>query len=418
MQSLKKKLRKRNRLVHREISSIFTSAITMADSGSELCLVQSVVLGHKSKSSSFFSAPGLFVGLNFKVSSDSDSVKSPTSPLELRVFSNLSNSLGSPKSSHDGHRRSWDCSKVGLGIVDSLDDDNKLSGKALGSSESKNIIFGPQVRTKSQTPNLQIDTVFPRAGPRSLPKNCPNFPPSQFKSPRCGSSEVLFEIGEPLEFKPAKKIGACSFDSPRFVSASYGVKGRSFFHTTNPLVKKGTTNGDSEPRDKILPADILTPSSVTLPVTGIIESLSASEIELSEDYTRVISHGVNPKTTHIFGDCILECHSKDLNNLNKNEMNEMNEIGSPLSVRSSLDIPSPCQPIDFLSFCYFCNKKLESGKDIYIYRGEKAFCSSDCRYREIMIEEELEKHVSEIFEHSSTAGDGKEDFETHGAIFE
>ncbi|XP_038896374.1 FCS-Like Zinc finger 10-like [Benincasa hispida] len=388
----------------------------MADSGSELCPVQSVVLEHKSKSSSFFSAPGLFVGLNFKVVSDSDSVKSPTSPLELRVFSNLSNSVGSPKSSHDGHRRSWDCSKVGLGIVDSLDDDNKLPGKALGSFESKNIIFGPQVRTKNQTPNLQIDTVFPLAGPRSLPKNCPNFFPLQFKSPGGGSSsEVFFEIGEPLESKPSKKSGPCSLDSPRFVSASYGVKGRSFFHSTNPFMKKVTTNGDSEPHDKILPADISTPASVTMPVSGIIESLSASEIELSEDYTRVISHGVNPKTTHIFGDCILECHSKGLNNLNKNEMNE---IESPLSVRSSLDIPFSSQPIDFLSFCYFCNKKLESGKDIYIYRGEKAFCSSDCRYQEIMIEEELEKPVSEILEHSSTSGDGKEEFETHGTIFE
>ncbi|KAL4029748.1 hypothetical protein IC575_007969 [Cucumis melo] len=390
----------------------------MADSGSELCPVQSVVLGHKSKSNSFFSAPGLFVGLNFKVASDSDSVRSPTSPLELRVFSNLSNSVGSPKSSHDGHRRSWGCSKVGLGIVDSLDDDNKLSGKALGSFERKNIIFGPQVRTKNQTPNLQIDTVFPQAGPRSLPKNCPNFPPPQLKTPSY-SSEVLFEIGEPLEFKPSKKSGACSLDSPRFVSASYGAKGRSFFHSTNPFVKKVTTNGDSEPQDKTLSADISTPASITVPVPGIIESLSASEIELSEDYTRVISHGENPKTTHIFGDCILECHSDDLNNLNNLNKNEMNEIGAPLSIRSSLDIPPlQCQPIDFLSFCYFCNKKLESGKDIYIYRGEKAFCSSDCRYQEIMIEEEPEKPISEIFQHSSTSGDGKEEIQTHGTIFE
>ncbi|KAG6591595.1 FCS-Like Zinc finger 10, partial [Cucurbita argyrosperma subsp. sororia] len=357
----------------------------MADSGSELCPVQSAVLGHKSKGSPFFSVPGLFVGLNFKVASDHDSVKSPTSPLELRVFSNLSNSIGSPKSSYGGHRRSWDCSKVGLGIIDSLDDDNNLSAKPLGSSESKNIIFGPQVRTKTQTPNLHIDPVFPQAGPRSLPKNCPNFLPLQFKSLRGGSSEVFFEIGEPLEFKPSKKSEACSLDSTRFVSASRGVK------------------------------DVSTLASVTLPVSGFVESLSASQIELSEDYTRVISHGANPKSTHIFGDCILECHSNDLNNLNKNEMNEM---GSPLSVRSSLDNPSPCQPIDFLSFCYFCNKKLESGKDIYIYRGEKAFCSADCRHQEIVNEEEFEKPVCEIFEHSSTSRDGKEEFETHGTIFE
>ncbi|GFS36722.1 NAD(P)H-quinone oxidoreductase subunit, putative [Actinidia rufa] len=34
--------------------------------------------------------------------------------------------------------------------------------------------------------------------------------------------------------------------------------------------------------------------------------LSASEMELSEDYTRVISYGPNPKTTHIFDDCVVE----------------------------------------------------------------------------------------------------------------
>jgi len=34
--------------------------------------------------------------------------------------------------------------------------------------------------------------------------------------------------------------------------------------------------------------------------------LSASEMELSEDYTRVISRGPNPRTTHIFDNCIIE----------------------------------------------------------------------------------------------------------------
>ncbi|CAA0343673.1 hypothetical protein AtNW77_Chr1g0082341 [Arabidopsis thaliana] len=41
-------------------------------------------------------------------------------------------------------------------------------------------------------------------------------------------------------------------------------------------------------------------------------SLSGREMALSEDYTCIISHGPNPKTTHIFGDCILDCDPKDL----------------------------------------------------------------------------------------------------------
>lgn len=41
-------------------------------------------------------------------------------------------------------------------------------------------------------------------------------------------------------------------------------------------------------------------------------SLSAREMALSEDYTCIISHGPNPKTTHIFGDCILDCDPNEL----------------------------------------------------------------------------------------------------------
>ena len=41
---------------------------------------------------------------------------------------------------------------------------------------------------------------------------------------------------------------------------------------------------------------------------------------------------------------------------------------------------------DFLSSCYLCKKKLH-GEDIYMYRGEKAFCSMECRYRQIVIDD-------------------------------
>lgn len=42
-----------------------------------------------------------------------------------------------------------------------------------------------------------------------------------------------------------------------------------------------------------------------LPPQVFVGSLSASEMELSEDYTCVITHGPNPKTTHIFDNCIV-----------------------------------------------------------------------------------------------------------------
>ncbi|XP_047325560.1 FCS-Like Zinc finger 10-like [Impatiens glandulifera] len=102
-----------------------------------------------------------------------------------------------------------------------------------------------------------------------------------------------------------------------------------------------------------------TSSSSSLPDNSI-NVLQLSEIQLSEDYTCVTrKNGPNPKVTHIFNDCILQ-----------------------FSQNHTL-------PNDFLSFCYTCQKKLE-GEDIYMYRGEKAFCSCECRSEEIYIEEEKE----------------------------
>ncbi|GAB2218207.1 hypothetical protein Droror1_Dr00001426 [Drosera rotundifolia] len=42
--------------------------------------------------------------------------------------------------------------------------------------------------------------------------------------------------------------------------------------------------------------------------------------------------------------------------------------------------------VDFLSSCYLCRKSLH-GKDIFMYRGEKAFCSGECRQRQIAMDE-------------------------------
>jgi len=72
--------------------------------------------------------------------------------------------------------------------------------------------------------------------------------------------------------------------------------------------------------------------------------LSLSEMELSEEYTCVISHGPNPKTTHIFDNCVVE--------------------ESYCSVPNSPHSFS----LNFLSFCYTCKNHLEHTKDIFIYR--------------------------------------------------
>ncbi|XP_051149456.1 FCS-Like Zinc finger 13-like [Andrographis paniculata] len=63
---------------------------------------------------------------------------------------------------------------------------------------------------------------------------------------------------------------------------------------------------------------------------------------------------------------------------------------SPARINESAGAP----PSDFLSSCHLCQKKLH-GEDIYMYRGEKAFCSAECRYRQIVVDERTENCSSE-----------------------
>ncbi|KAL9662234.1 hypothetical protein QQ045_027066 [Rhodiola kirilowii] len=111
--------------------------------------------------------------------------------------------------------------------------------------------------------------------------------------------------------------------------------------------------------------------------TGVFSGcLSPTELELSEDYTCVISHGTNPKTTHIYDNCIVKscCGvSRSLLSLSASttERNQNHHL-----------------PEDFLSHCYTCGIDLSIGKDIYMYKGEKAFCSSECRYEEMLLDED------------------------------
>ncbi|KAJ3673182.1 hypothetical protein LUZ60_006556 [Juncus effusus] len=58
---------------------------------------------------------------------------------------------------------------------------------------------------------------------------------------------------------------------------------------------------------------------------------------------------------------------------------------------------------DFLSHCNLCRKRLH-GKDIYMYRGEKAFCSMECRYQQIVNDEYQENCGSAMSKNTEIAG--------------
>ncbi|PKU73911.1 hypothetical protein MA16_Dca021224 [Dendrobium catenatum] len=126
-----------------------------------------------------------------------------------------------------------------------------------------------------------------------------------------------------------------------------------FFESPHPVIEFGVKNKNSE----IAMAPLLSPSRSSAVLGGSMPEsrppppilcLSTSEMEQSEDYTRVISHGPNPRITHIFYTCIMENSGNGYN----------------FSTDGEISYPSN----DFLAFCNVCRKKLGQGKDVFMYR--------------------------------------------------
>ncbi|GMJ02070.1 hypothetical protein like AT5G49120 [Hibiscus trionum] len=42
----------------------------------------------------------------------------------------------------------------------------------------------------------------------------------------------------------------------------------------------------------------------------------------------------------------------------------------------------------FLQQCFLCKRKLLPAQDIYMYQGDRGFCSVECRCRQILMDEE------------------------------
>ncbi|GLJ10360.1 hypothetical protein SUGI_0126820 [Cryptomeria japonica] len=106
-------------------------------------------------------------------------------------------------------------------------------------------------------------------------------------------------------------------------------------------------------------------------------------MEYSESYTCITSHG--PKTTirQIFDDPA-EADARS----SKCCQSAVFEASS-CCYSDVPDFPDE----DFLSVCCLCKRQLRHGKDIYMYRGDKAFCSVECRYQQI-VSDEKERSVS------------------------
>ena len=100
--------------------------------------------------------------------------------------------------------------------------------------------------------------------------------------------------------------------------------------------------------------------------------------ELSENYTCVIPH---------YGDNLIKKHAYFGAN-NKNSCVFTASSSSPKRTNIG-QAKRGFWADDFLSSCHLCKKELH-GLDIFMYRGEKAFCSAECREKQIRSDDHKE----------------------------
>ncbi|XP_027330925.1 FCS-Like Zinc finger 13-like [Abrus precatorius] len=110
-----------------------------------------------------------------------------------------------------------------------------------------------------------------------------------------------------------------------------------------------------------------------------------------EEYTYVTCHVPNKTFTKVYYDGgeghEIRHHGHNNNNIN---VGVLRRTTPPTLIEPESSFPTS----NFLNSCHLCAKKLH-GKDIYMYRGEKAFCSPECRSSQIMMDERKERCRSE-----------------------
>uniref|UniRef100_A0A0E0KH52 FLZ-type domain-containing protein n=1 Tax=Oryza punctata TaxID=4537 RepID=A0A0E0KH52_ORYPU len=156
--------------------------------------------------------------------------------------------------------------------------------------------------------------------------------------------------------------------------------GRAVELVSSPI-EFGVKNRDAHlaalsPARRFLPEVVSSPSARVFAAAAV----SPGEMAMSEDYTCVISRGPNPRTTHIFDDCIVESCGDVL----------VEKVDGGGGGRGGGGDGDAVRTNGFLNSCYACNKQLGHGNDIFIYRGDKAFCSSECRYQEMLFDEAVD----------------------------
>ncbi|XP_010520527.1 PREDICTED: uncharacterized protein LOC104799612 [Tarenaya hassleriana] len=122
---------------------------------------------------------------------------------------------------------------------------------------------------------------------------------------------------------------------------------------------------------------------------------------MDEDYTYVTCHhGPDGSCTRVYRDGI-ECYAR------KNPETERSLVFGDCfddPPENSPETSPEFEGLDFLNACLLCRKKLH-GIDIYIYKGDKAFCSAECRSIHITSDERRETCRSDFSISPYTAGE-------------
>ncbi|CAI9107808.1 OLC1v1007267C1 [Oldenlandia corymbosa var. corymbosa] len=280
---------------------------------------------------SFLASPRIFNGLLARTLSEPDSaVMSPTSILDTKPFSNFVN--------------------LPIGHDQNVFSSPKKKNLSSSSSPEKNHTFE------------EVDGVkLGLALVNSLSNERDDTPLSNKLSNN--KKMILFGSKLKVQIPPVQSGSTLSPASdPPKSPADFGIKTRNSVLLCTPQSGFGSPmKARNSPRE-------------------LADGLSLREMELSEDYTCVITHGPNPKTTHIFDDCVVEncCGVVRLSELGK-------QSGDTFSSADQLNGSS--LPMNFLDACNSCNNSLGDGKDVFMYRGEKALCSNECRSQEMIVEE-------------------------------
>ncbi|GLJ33724.1 hypothetical protein SUGI_0677920 [Cryptomeria japonica] len=302
---------------------------------------------HSEDKPKFFNTPRVLIGFSSqKGALDSEAVRSPTSPLDIKTFSGVGISywfekqVRSPRSGLEGLQcvspRPWekrDSEGVGLGIVAALHNsssNNEVNNGGPGPAltNSRGLLLGSQLKivigSNQNVAHKQLAS-----------------PKAQIISPR----PHLNSVHAPLKLSNTQS------------------------NSSNPL--------SSFPLKQTDP----------IPIVSHGKPSSQTGMEHSESYTCVTSHGPKSSTKRIYNHCSLE--SETVHSPTRKRQ-DLWDVGSPPSSPPTCANAPEFPQADFLSACYLCKRHLSTGKDIYMYRGDRAFCSVECRCQQILMDERSE----------------------------